>query len=143
MFFVYDFFVEYRFGFRYGNVDGMFRCFNFRDCICFMDLESFRCGFCKKCIKKIEDMRSNLVLLVLEEVNLCKVGIILVEGMIRRLYLFFFYVAVMLLFVFFIGFLFVVVLEFLFDIVNCYIRRIREVDDYYVGCVVKYFVFVR
>lgn len=51
---VYDFLIEYRFGYKYGNVDVLLRCFNFYSCECFVDIK-LKCGFCKKCIKRNEE----------------------------------------------------------------------------------------
>ena len=54
----YDFSVKYREGKRHGNADGLSRCPNPRDCHCGDqdDMEQLKCGPCKKCIKRGEDM---------------------------------------------------------------------------------------
>ena len=55
----YDFEVEYRKGNHHGNADGMSRCPNPRDCQC--SPERLKCGPCKKCEKRTEDMQSTMV----------------------------------------------------------------------------------
>ncbi len=54
----YDFDVQYRPGKNHGNADGMSRCPNPRDCECNVgdSLEDLKCGPCKKCRKRAEDM---------------------------------------------------------------------------------------
>jgi hypothetical protein len=54
----YDFSVEYRMGKKHLNADAMSRCPNPRDCQCSAvdNLEPLRCGPCKKCCKRNQDM---------------------------------------------------------------------------------------
>ena len=65
----FDFDVEYRPGPKHGNADAMSRCKNPRDCDCpYTDnLESLKCGPCKKCKKRAQDMASTLTTPNLEE----------------------------------------------------------------------------
>jgi len=56
----YDFEVEYRPGVRHGNADGMSRCPNPRECKCVDDKDTaLRCGPCKRCVKRTEDMEGS------------------------------------------------------------------------------------
>ena len=59
----YDFEVHYRQGARHGNADGMSRCRNPKDCSCpDVDMEeSLKCGPCKKCLKRAEQMESSML----------------------------------------------------------------------------------
>ena len=59
----YDFEVEYRRGAQHGNADAMSRCKNPKDCSCSeIDMEeSLKCGPCKKCLKRTEQMESKLL----------------------------------------------------------------------------------
>jgi hypothetical protein len=58
----FDFSVEYRAGPKHGNADTMSRCFNPRDCDCPLtdNLEYLKCGPCKKCKKRAQDMFSSI-----------------------------------------------------------------------------------
>lgn len=58
----YTFTIEYRQGNHHGNADGLSRCPNPRDCTCpNVDTEEIlKCGPCKKCVKRAEEMESNL-----------------------------------------------------------------------------------
>jgi len=58
----FDFCVEYRAGPKHGNADTMSRCFNPRDCDCPLtdNLEYLKCGPCKKCKKRAQDMFSSM-----------------------------------------------------------------------------------
>ena len=58
----FDFSVEYRAGPKHGNADTMSRCFNPRDCDCPVtdNLEYLKCGPCKKCKKRAQDMFSSI-----------------------------------------------------------------------------------
>jgi len=57
----YDFSIEYRPGKKHGNADGMSRYPNPKDCHCADDdqLGSLKCGPCKKCRKRAEEMQSS------------------------------------------------------------------------------------
>ena len=54
----YDFSIEYRPGHKQGHCDALSRCENPRDCDCpDQDMnEPLKCGPCKKCIKRAQDM---------------------------------------------------------------------------------------
>ena len=54
----YDFFIEYRPGHKQGHSDALSRCENPRDCDCSsQDMnEPLKCGPCKKCINRAQDM---------------------------------------------------------------------------------------
>ena len=57
----FDFEVQYRRGSRHQNADSMSRCRNPKDCSC-SDIdndESLKCGPCKKCLKRAEQMDSS------------------------------------------------------------------------------------
>jgi hypothetical protein len=56
----YDFCIEYRKGTQHCNADGMSRCINPRECeCCEVDMmEPLKCGPCKKCLKRAEEMVS-------------------------------------------------------------------------------------
>ena len=59
----YDFAVEHRPGTRHGNADFMSRCPQPSDCEC-SDEDTFKmmkCGPCKKCRKRAQDMQSSLI----------------------------------------------------------------------------------
>ena len=55
----YDFAIEYRSGKKQGHCDALSRCNNPRDCDCSLqDMdEDLKCGPCKKCIKRANDMQ--------------------------------------------------------------------------------------
>lgn len=57
----YNFDIEYRPGNRHGNADGLSRCPNPRDCHCHEqdNMESLKCGPCKKCQKRSMESDSN------------------------------------------------------------------------------------
>ncbi len=57
----FDFSIEYRAGIKHGNADALSRCPNPWDCDCdkFDNLERLRCGPCKKCRKRSDDMELN------------------------------------------------------------------------------------
>lgn len=59
----YDFEVQYRQASRHQNADSMSRCPNPKDCSC-LDTDSeetLKCGPCKKCLKRAEQMDSTLL----------------------------------------------------------------------------------
>ena len=59
----FDFEVQYRKGSRHQNADSMSRCPNPKDCSC-PDIDSeetLKCGPCKKCLKRAEQMESTLL----------------------------------------------------------------------------------
>jgi hypothetical protein len=56
----YDFEVEYRPGKQHSNADGMSRCPNPRDCVCSEQGDELKCGPCKKCIKRADEMQHKL-----------------------------------------------------------------------------------
>jgi hypothetical protein len=51
----FDFTIEYRSGNKHGNADSMSRCPNPWTCEC-KDFSNLRCGPCKKCLKKNDEM---------------------------------------------------------------------------------------
>jgi len=59
----YDFSIQYRPGKKHGNADGMSRYPNPQDCQCADDdqLGSLKCGPCRKCHKRAEEMQSSWV----------------------------------------------------------------------------------
>lgn len=56
----YNFSIEHRAGNKHGNADGISRCPNPRDCQCadIDEMEPLKCGPCKKCTKRAQDMVS-------------------------------------------------------------------------------------
>ena len=58
----FDYSVEYRAGPKHGNADTISRCFNPRDCDCPLtdNLEYLKCGPCKQCKKRAQDMFSSI-----------------------------------------------------------------------------------
>ena len=56
---LYDFAIEYRSGKKQGHCDALSHCNNPRDCDCSLqDMdEDLKCGPCKKCIKRANDMQ--------------------------------------------------------------------------------------
>ena len=54
----YDFAIEYRAGRKQAHCDALSRCENPRDCECQEQdtSESLKCGPCRKCIKRAQDM---------------------------------------------------------------------------------------
>lgn len=58
----FEFVIEYRAGKKHQNADAMSRCPTPHDCQCpQVDGETtLKCGPCKKCLKRAEDMQSDL-----------------------------------------------------------------------------------
>jgi hypothetical protein len=58
----YDFEIQYRPGKRHGNADALSRCPNPRECECAEEFceQNLKCGPCKKCTKRAEDMQSTV-----------------------------------------------------------------------------------
>ena len=59
----FNFEVEYRPGKQHSNADAMSRCPNPRDCQCEEsgNIEALKCGPCKKCWKRADDMESSML----------------------------------------------------------------------------------
>jgi transposase InsO family protein len=70
----YNFSIEYRPGKRHGNADGLSRCPNPRDCQCSEEdnLEALKCGPCKKCRKRADDMQTSWNTELVREVKGCQ-----------------------------------------------------------------------